>query len=134
MLPLLRIISFLMPAGLRYAGAMKHPDCGGLTAVERTRRKHLRLAAEMIEAGATRRGGREAVRLLDAAHQQLRGPAVLACDKPDTHVSRVMVALAAGLGLVTGRPRSAASRGTKLRIVLPARQPPGGVYGTAMSG
>ena len=38
---------------MRYAGGMRYPDGGGLTAAERARREQVRLdAAEMIEAGA----------------------------------------------------------------------------------
>jgi transposase len=41
---------------VRYAGGMRYPDGGGLTAVERARREQVRLAAaEMIEAGASDR-------------------------------------------------------------------------------
>jgi transposase len=40
--------------GVRYAGFMRCPDGGGLTAVERARREKVRLeAAELIEAGAS---------------------------------------------------------------------------------
>jgi Homeodomain-like domain len=40
----------------RYAGIMKYPDGGGLTAAERARRERVRLAAaELIEAGASDR-------------------------------------------------------------------------------
>src|SRR5258706_9194038 len=43
---------------LRYAGIMRYPDGGGLTAQERARREQVRLAAaELIEAGASDRGG-----------------------------------------------------------------------------
>jgi transposase len=39
---------------VRYAGSMRYPDGGGLTAQERARRERVRLAAaEMIEAGAS---------------------------------------------------------------------------------
>jgi hypothetical protein len=45
--------------GLRlgcYAGVMRYPNGGGLTAVERARRERVRLAAaELIEAGASDR-------------------------------------------------------------------------------
>ena len=42
-----------MAAVPRYAGVMRHPDGGGLTAQERARREQVRLAAaELIEAGA----------------------------------------------------------------------------------
>jgi hypothetical protein len=41
---------------VRYAGGMRYPDGGGLTAEERSRRKRVRLAAvELIEAGASDR-------------------------------------------------------------------------------
>lgn len=44
----------------RYAGTMRYPDDGGLTAAERARRQRMRLAAtELIEAGT---GGREVAR------------------------------------------------------------------------
>jgi hypothetical protein len=37
---------------VRYAGGMRYPDGGGLTAAERARREQVRLpAAELIEAG-----------------------------------------------------------------------------------
>src|SRR6201993_4046514 len=43
-----------MAAGSRYAGVMRYPDGGGLTAAEGARRERGRLeAAELIEAGAT---------------------------------------------------------------------------------
>jgi hypothetical protein len=46
-----------------YAGVMRYPAPGGLTAAERARRERVRLvAAEMIEAGGQRPGDREAVR------------------------------------------------------------------------
>jgi transposase len=38
-----------------YAGVMRYPDGGGLTAAERARREQVRLAAELIEAGASDR-------------------------------------------------------------------------------
>jgi transposase len=42
--------------GVRYAGVMRYPDGGGLTAAERARREQVRLAAaELIEAGASDR-------------------------------------------------------------------------------
>jgi transposase len=41
---------------VRYAGTMRYPDGGGLTAAERARREQVRLAAaEMIEARASDR-------------------------------------------------------------------------------
>src|SRR5437879_7376604 len=41
---------------VRYAGGMRYPDGGGLTAAERARREQVRLAAaELIEAGASDR-------------------------------------------------------------------------------
>jgi len=46
----------VIAAASRYAGAMRYPDGGGLTAQERARREQVRLAAaEMIEAGASDR-------------------------------------------------------------------------------
>ena len=45
-----------MAATARYAGVMRYPDGGGLTAQERARREQVRLAvAELIEAGASDR-------------------------------------------------------------------------------
>jgi hypothetical protein len=42
--------------GVRYAGVVRYPDGGGLTAAERARREQVRLAAaELIEAGASDR-------------------------------------------------------------------------------
>jgi hypothetical protein len=50
---------------VRYAGGMRYPDGGGLTAAERARRERVRLAAaEMIEAGAS---DREVAKLFRAA-------------------------------------------------------------------
>ena len=41
---------------MRYAGSMRYPDGGGLTAAERGRRERVRLAAaELIEAGLSDR-------------------------------------------------------------------------------
>jgi hypothetical protein len=47
----------LVTAGAaRYAGTMRYPDGGGLTAAERARRERVRLAAtDLIEAGASDR-------------------------------------------------------------------------------
>ena len=43
-----------MARGLAYAGVMRYPDSGGLTAAERARREQVRLeAAGLIEAGGT---------------------------------------------------------------------------------
>ena len=45
-----------MAAGRCYAGVMRYPDGGGLTAAERARREQVRLsAADLIEAGASDR-------------------------------------------------------------------------------
>ena len=45
-----------MTAGAaRYAGTMRYPDGGGLTAAEQARRERMRLAAELIEAGTSDR-------------------------------------------------------------------------------
>ena len=45
-----------MAAVSRYAGVMRYPDCGGLTAAERARRERVRLAAaELIEGGPSDR-------------------------------------------------------------------------------
>ena len=45
-----------MVGAARYAGTMKYPAGGGLTAAERARREQVRLAAaELIEAGASDR-------------------------------------------------------------------------------
>jgi hypothetical protein len=42
--------------GLRYAGRMRYPDGGGLTAEEWARREQVRLAAaDLMEAGASDR-------------------------------------------------------------------------------
>src|SRR5258707_9282553 len=43
---------------VRYAGVMRDPDGRGLTAAERARREQVRLAAaDLIDAGASDRGG-----------------------------------------------------------------------------
>jgi hypothetical protein len=48
-------------AGRCYAGVMRYPDGGGLTAAERARREQVRLsAADLIEAGASDREVRRA--------------------------------------------------------------------------
>ena len=41
---------------MRYAGVMRYPDGGGLTVAKRARRERVRLAAELIEAGASATG------------------------------------------------------------------------------
>jgi transposase len=47
-------MGLVLAAVSRYAGRMRYPDGGGLTAAERARREKVRLeAAEMIEAGAS---------------------------------------------------------------------------------
>ena len=47
------VLSLATRRAVRYAGGMRYPDGGGLTAAERARREQVRLAAaEMIEAGA----------------------------------------------------------------------------------
>src|SRR5690348_3958586 len=47
-----QVLSFIV----RYAGSMRYPDGGGLTAAERARRERVRLAAaDLIEAGASDR-------------------------------------------------------------------------------
>src|SRR3984885_7628126 len=52
----LRLRGLAHAAHLSYAGGMRYPDGGGLTAEQRTRREKVRLeAAEMIEAGASDR-------------------------------------------------------------------------------
>jgi hypothetical protein len=50
------VTALVMAAMPRYAGVMRYPDDGGLTAAERARREQVRLAAaELIEAGASDR-------------------------------------------------------------------------------
>ena len=50
------VTALVMAAMSRYAGVMRYPDGGGLTAAERARREQVRLAAaELIEAGASDR-------------------------------------------------------------------------------
>jgi hypothetical protein len=50
------LLALVMAGAARYAGTMKYPDGGGLTAAERARRERVRLAAaELIEAGASDR-------------------------------------------------------------------------------
>ena len=50
------LLSLVIRRVVRYAGTMRYPDGGGLTAAERARREQVRLAAaEMIEAGASDR-------------------------------------------------------------------------------
>ena len=51
-----RLRPLVVAGGSRYAGVMRYPDGGGLTAAERSRRERVRLeAAELIEAGASDR-------------------------------------------------------------------------------
>jgi transposase len=48
--------ALVTPGALRYAGTMRYPDGGRLTAAERARRERVRLAAaDLIEAGASDR-------------------------------------------------------------------------------
>ena len=50
------LLSLVSWRAVRYAGVMRYPDGGGLTAAERARRERMRLAAaELIEAGASDR-------------------------------------------------------------------------------
>ena len=50
------VTALVTAAMSRYAGVMRYPDGGGLTAAERARREQVRLAAaELIEAGASDR-------------------------------------------------------------------------------
>ena len=50
------VTELVMAAARCYAGCMRYPDGGGLTAQERVRREQVRLAAaELIEAGASDR-------------------------------------------------------------------------------
>ncbi len=50
------VTALVMAAMSRYAGVIRYPDGGGLTAAERARREQVRLAAaELIEAGASDR-------------------------------------------------------------------------------
>ena len=52
----LRLRPLVIAVRSRYAGVMRYPDSGGLTAAERARRERVRLeAAELIEAGASDR-------------------------------------------------------------------------------
>jgi hypothetical protein len=56
------VTALVMAAMPRYAGVMRYPDGGGLTAAERARGEQVRLAAaELIEAGASDRKVGEAV-------------------------------------------------------------------------
>jgi len=51
-----RLQALVTAASLRYAGAMRYADGGGLTAAERARREQVRFAAaELIQAGASDR-------------------------------------------------------------------------------
>src|SRR5581483_3878490 len=51
---ILEVRPLVVAAVSRYAGVMRYPDGGGLTAAERARREQVRLAAaELIEAGAS---------------------------------------------------------------------------------
>jgi hypothetical protein len=50
----LRTLGLVTWRAVRYAGGMRYPDDGGLTAAERARREQAQLAAaELIEAGAS---------------------------------------------------------------------------------
>ena len=58
------VTALVMAAMSRYAGVMRYPDGGGLTAAERARREQVRLAAaELIEAGASDREVAKRVRV-----------------------------------------------------------------------
>jgi hypothetical protein len=49
---------------VRYAGGMRYPDGGGLSAAERARREQVRFAAaDLIEAGASDRGSAKSFRV-----------------------------------------------------------------------
>jgi hypothetical protein len=118
-------------AAARYAGVMRYPDGGGLTAQERARREQVRVTggsnkrvslAALIAVrpgcrprlicrvhhgrrsrGDRRKGFTEAdyARLPDDAHQQPGGPLVVVRDGLNTHVSRAMADLAAARDWLT---------------------------------
>ena len=75
-----------MTAGaLRYAGTMRYPDGGGLTAAERARRERVRLAAaDLIEAGARDREVARRFRVSPTSANRWRRPLAT------THVNRAM--------------------------------------------
>jgi DDE superfamily endonuclease len=87
---------------VRCAGTMRYRDGGRLTAAERARREQVRLAAELIDAGARDRFTEtDYARLLDGAHQQLARPIVLVRDNLPTHISRARRQLIAARSWLT---------------------------------
>src|SRR5437868_15036852 len=70
------VTGLVVTAAWCYAGVMRYPDGGGLTAAERARREQVRLAAaELIEAGASDRGvGRRFRRGRVSANRWRRAP------------------------------------------------------------
>ena len=64
----------VVAASARYAGGVRYPDGGGLTAQERARREQVRLAAaELIEAGASDREVAKRFRLTRMSANRWRG-------------------------------------------------------------
>jgi len=137
-LQLRRLPPLVMAAASRYAGVMRYPDGGGLAARERARREQVRLAAELIEAGA---GDREVARRFRVSRMSVNrwrralaagGRAALAskgaggarCKLSPARVRERLDAELVGIGRTGGghsRWRCIASRGARL-MVAPEHQ------------
>jgi hypothetical protein len=98
-----------MAAVSRYAGVMRYPDCGGLTAAERARRERVRLAAaELIEGGASDREVAKQFRVSRMSAN--RWPRALAASGREALASK-----GAGRGEVQAQPGPAGGAGRNAR-------------------